>query len=132
MGSNHVEVPDWINPATVERAYGRAKEAQHNHEEPVAEVGMRAAMQRDARLLIALDKGAEVLARLVEQQVGRFQRDPSTPYGQKAELTELGLWRNAYEMPDKPLNDNVEERYYSLYPFRWILGCAAELAGLRG
>ena len=129
--SNYVELPDWINEASVERAYGRAKEAQHQHDETLAQVGMRAAMARDPRMLMALDKGAEILAAIVERQWGRHQRDPSTSYGEKAELTELGLWRNAYEQTDKKVNENTEERYYALFPFRWILACAAELAGLR-
>jgi hypothetical protein len=55
--AGHVELPGWINERTVERAFARASEAQKRHEESLAECGMRAAMARDPRMLLALEQG---------------------------------------------------------------------------
>jgi len=129
MRNTRIEIPEWITDKTVEHAYHRAQEALENHEEDFANVGMRAAIDKNPRLLLTLDKSTEVLAMLVENQVGRYQRT-TEKYGHKAELTELGLWRNALEQTDKTHSDE-DERYYALYPYRFILGAAAELAGLR-
>jgi len=104
-----------------------------NHNERFAQVGMRAGLDQNPRLLLALEKGAEVLAAMVERQVGRTQRS-TEHYGHKAELTELGLWRNAYEAVDAGKggsDDSDDGFYYKLYPYRWILGSAASLAGLQ-
>ena len=120
--AGHIELPEWINEKTVERAYSRAQEAQYQHDEGLAECGMRAARARDPRLMLALEKGAEVLKAMEERQVGGYQRSTNTPFGHKVELTEVALWRKAYEEADKGV---------PMVHFRWIYGCAAELAGLR-
>jgi hypothetical protein len=120
-----IELPEWINEDTVERAYSRAMEAQKQHDDHYADAGLRAAIARDPRLLLSLEHGAEVLTAMMERQRGRTMRDHSTPYGHRVELTEVGLWRNAYEQVDKGAE------YIHLYPYKWIIACAAELAGLR-
>ena len=116
-----IEVPEWLNEQTIERAYGRAMQALERHDEGFAEVGLRAARARDPRLMKVLEHGANILAKVVDRQWGRYQRN-TEHFGHKAELTELGLWRQAYEWADKG---------EPLYEFKWIYGCAAEVAGLR-
>jgi hypothetical protein len=120
-----IELPGWINETTVERAYARAQSAQRERDEGLAECGLRAAVVRDPRMMLALEKGAEVLKAMEERQRGRTKRDSGTPFGYRVELTEVGLWRTAYETADKGLG------YNALFPYKWMLAGAATLAGLR-
>jgi hypothetical protein len=121
MGAAGVEIPEWINEHTVERAYTQALRAMAMRQQSFADKGMRAARARDAHLLKALDGAANVLHQMQERQVGRTMRDKSTPYGQKVDLTEYSLWREAYRMCDEGT---------PLPHFAWIYGAAAVLAGL--
>lgn len=119
MGAAGIELADWINAETVERAYSRAVVAQRQRIQSFANTGMRAARARDPRILLALEKGAEVLTRMQEAQVGRTQRT-SARYADTVELTEVALWRKAYEFAD---------RGEPLPHLEWIYGAAAHLAG---
>jgi hypothetical protein len=121
MGAAGIEIPEWINEHTVERAYRQALKAQSMRQQGFADKGMRAARARDAHLLKALEGSAEVLQAMQERQIGRTQRDKSTPYGHKVDLTEYSLWREAYRMCD----EGTPTRH-----FEWIYGAAAMLAGL--
>jgi hypothetical protein len=119
MGAAGIEIDAWINRETVERAHARAQDAQHRRHQHVADTGMRAARARDAKLLRCLEKAAEVLTQMQEEQVGRTRRTASR-YADTVELTEVALWRKAYEFADKgePLRQ-----------LEWIYGAAAVLAG---
>jgi hypothetical protein len=121
MGAAGVEIPEWINDGTVERAFRRMNTARHSRQQNFADKGMRAARARDSRLLKALEGGAEVLQSIQERQVGRTIRDTATPYGHRVDLTEYAMWREAYRMCDEGT---------PLRAFEWIYGAAAELAGL--
>ena len=121
MGAAGVEIPEWVNETTVERAYRRALKAQGLHAQGFADKGMRAARARDNHLLKALEGASEVLHRMQERQVGRYIRDSSTVYGHRVDLTEYSLWREAYRLAD----EGTPTRH-----FEWIYGAAAELAGL--
>lgn len=121
MGAAGIEIPDWINETTVERAHQRMSRAQRLRQQTFANKGWRAANARDARLLKALEGGAEVLQAIQERQHGRTMRDPGTIYAHRVDLTEFSMWREAYKMCDegRPVR-----------AFEWIYGAAAELAGL--
>jgi len=119
MGAAGIEVSEWINPESVEWAHRRASLAQKQREQRIADVGMRAARARDAKLLLVLEKSAEVLDRMQEQQVGQTRRT-ATRYADSVELTEVALWRKAYEFADKG---------EPLPHLEWIYGAAALLAG---
>jgi hypothetical protein len=119
MGAAGIELPDWINDTTVERAYGRAMLFQRQGKMSMAEAGLRAARARDGRLLKALEGGAEVLHRMSSSQLGHNYQAA----GVKMEATEAQLWREAYKSAD---------RGEPMVQFRWIYGAAAELAGLLG
>lgn len=119
MGAAGVEVEQFINRASVEWAHRRASEAQRRREQHVANAGMRAARARDPKLLLALEKATEVLARMEEEQVGRTRRTASR-FSDSVELTEVALWRKAYEFAD---------RGEPLPHLEWIYGAAALLAG---
>lgn len=119
MGAAGIELADWINPETVERAYARAVVAQKVGNQAFANTGMRAARARDPKLLLALERGAEILDRMQETQVGRSRRSAER-YADTVELTEVALWRKAYEFAD---------RGEPLPHLEWIYGAAAVLAG---
>jgi hypothetical protein len=60
-----------------------------------------------------------VLTKMQEEQVGRTRRT-ATRVGDSVELTEVALWRKAYEFADKG---------EPLAQLEWIYGAAALLAG---
>jgi len=117
MSHAFVELPEWINQNTVEEAYRLCKMAQEGRRQSLANAGMRAARARDARLLKALEGGAEVLHRMSERQLG----GTFNVGGLRVQSTEFQLWRNAYERADEGVADGHYE---------WIYGAAALLAGL--
>lgn len=119
MGAAGVEVEQFITRGSVEWAHRRASEAQRRREQHIADIGMRAARARDPKLLLVLEKAAEVLVRMEEEQVGRTRRTASR-YADTVELTEVALWRKAYEFADKG---------EPLPHLEWIYGAAALLAG---
>jgi hypothetical protein len=121
MGAAGIEISEWINDNTVEEAFRRTERARSLRKQHFADKGMRAARAREPRLLKALECGAEVLHAIQERQIGRTLRDSSTPYGHRVDLTEYGMWREAYTLCD---------RGEPLVAFEWIYGAAAELAGL--
>jgi hypothetical protein len=119
MGAAGIEISEWINPGSVEWAYRRASEAQRTRRQYIADAGMKAARARDPKLLLVLEKATEVLDRMQEEQVGRTRRT-STKFSETVELTEVALWRKAYEFCDK--GDPLPH-------LEWIYGAAALLAG---
>jgi hypothetical protein len=123
--SAYVEIPEWINERTVERAYSRAL-AMAKTSVPLArhefcEKGMRAARDRSPVLMKALEGGAEVLQKMTMRQMGRTQRDPSTYFAHTKDPCEYSLWREAFIAADK----GTPIPHLAL-----IYGAAAELAGL--
>jgi len=119
MGAAGVEVESFITRGSVEWAFGRAIEAQRTRRQYIADTGMRAAFARDPKLLLVLEKATEILVQMQEEQVGRTRRSATT-LADSVELTEVALWRKAYEFCDKgePLRQ-----------LEWIYGAAALLAG---
>lgn len=119
MGSNHVEIEEFITPERVEWAYGRAIMAQHMGRQNFADTGWRAALARDARLLKALEKGAEIVAKMDEDQRGRTRRS-TEKFDETVETTTTQLWKEAYRLCDegRPIRN-----------FEWIYGAAALLCG---
>ena len=119
MGTNHIEFEDFLTPARVEWAYGRAIQAQNQHRQGFADAGWRAALARDAKLLKALERGAEVVHKMAEDQMGRTRRS-ADKFSEQVELTEVQLWREAYRLCDEgtPIRN-----------FEWIYGAAALLCG---
>jgi hypothetical protein len=110
-----------INSRTVEDAYRLAMAHRERGLVGIFETGRRLARERNPKLLLALEKGAEVLNAIAEEQHGRTSRDWGTPRGMRVWPTEASLWREAYKSADSgnPLDN-----------FGWIYGSAAWLAGL--
>ena len=92
-----MELAEFINDITVERAWKRVLQAQEDRDERIALAGMRAARARDKRLMLALELGAKVLNRMSERQFGQSGMDVN---GMLVPATEAQLWRNAYTTAD--------------------------------
>jgi hypothetical protein len=120
--AGHVEIEEFVTPGRVEYAYGLAMKAQTGRRQAFADAGWRAALARDPKLLLALEKGAEVVEKLQEQQFGRTMRTAGEEdkHKYKAGTTEAQLWREAYRLCDEgtPIRN-----------FEWIYGAAAWLCG---
>lgn len=128
MGTNHVELEEFINAGRVEWAHRRANMAHERGEQSFADVGLRAAKQRDDRMLKVLDKAANILHQMSEEQMGRTRRMATiSTYDSRlsAEHTEVAMWREAYRLMDEgkiPQHDRN-------HPLEWIYGAAALLCG---
>jgi hypothetical protein len=120
MGNGYVEVEEFVTPGRVEWAYRRAMEAQHFRKQRFADVGWRAANDRDSRLLKVLEKSASILAQMDENQRGQTRRSADAAYAEQRETTVVQLWKAAYETVDKGTPSR---------PLEWIYGAAAYMCG---
>jgi hypothetical protein len=113
------ELENFITAESVEWAYGRACEAQRIGRQSFARIGWRAAQARDPRLLKVLERAAEIVTQMDENQRGRTRRY-AEKLGEQIETTETQLWREAYRLCDegRPIQN-----------FEWIYGAAALLCG---
>ena len=107
-------------PERVEYAYGLAIKNQHLRNQSFADIGYRAAVARDPKLLKALERMAEVTGAMQEKQMGQAMRGIGTSYAESRGTTEHQLCREAYRMCDQgtPLRN-----------FEWVYGAAAWLCG---
>ena len=123
MGSNHVELEEVVTAERVEWAYHHAMNAQSRRNQRFADVGMRAARERDGRLLKVLEKSASILSKMDEDQRGQTRRSASATYAEQRETTVTQLWKAAYETVDKGTPTQHLE---------WIYGAAAYMCGYLG
>ena len=117
--AGHVEIEEFITPARVEYAYGLVQQAQVMGRQSWADTGMRAARARDPKLLKALEKGAEIIGKMSEAQMGQTRRSTEI-FSHTKEHTVSQLWREAYRLADegKPIENLC-----------WIYAAAAWLCG---
>jgi len=120
MGSNHVELEEFLSLGRVEEAHRQALKQQERRNQHFADTGWRAAQARDSKLLKILEISANMIDRLQEEQLGRTMRDTGATFAESKGTTEAQMWREAYRLCDegKPIR-NVE----------WNYGAAAWLAG---
>jgi len=117
--SAFVELEEFITPERVEYAYGLAMKMQQLRGDWWADVGWRAAVARDPKLLKALERAAEIVSKMDEEQRGRTRR-ASEHLSHQGETTETQLFREAYRMAD--LGTPVVN-------LKWIYGAGAWLCG---
>lgn len=98
--AGHVEIEEFITPARVEYAYGLAIKYQTSGKSGLTDAAMRAARARDPKLLKALEKGAEIIGKMSEAQMGQTRRSTEI-FSHTKEHTESQLWREAYRMVDQ-------------------------------
>jgi hypothetical protein len=115
-----IELPYDVNRKTVEDAYRLVRIAQRDGSNRYVLAGRRAAKARDPKLLLALQKGAQVLQKMTEEQAGPHGFDVG---GMRVQHTEFQLCKNAYVAVDEGRSEQ-ELQYVHLY------GMAAILAGL--
>lgn len=109
---------EWVNRRTISRVWELACAAQAGNSMGFAQKGMRAARARDPKLLLVLERGAEVLRTWSdEQEAERIKHRPDAP---KIDATEYGMWRAAYKSCDA--GDPMPQ-------MMWVYGAAAHLAG---
>jgi hypothetical protein len=114
-----IELAQFVTRSRVEWAYREAKQAQMERRgESLSRQAWRAAQARDARLLLALDKGAQILQRMSEEQFGQRGMDVA---GYHVPATEYQMWKNAYTTLD---GGDPEQ------PYIWIYVAAGLLAGV--
>ena len=120
MGSNHVELEEFLSLGRVEEAHRQAIKQQERRNQHFADTGWRAAQARDSKLLKILEISANMIDRLQEEQLGRTMRDTGATFAESKGTTEAQMWREAYRLCDegKPIRN-----------FEWIYGAAAWLAG---
>ena len=119
--SGYVELEEFITPERVEWAHGRACNYQMIKRQSAADAAWRAAKARDPKLLKALEKGAEIIGKMSEAQMGQTRRRIDVPFSESREHTESQMWRKAYEFMDK--GDPIIQ-------LQWIYCAGALLAGL--
>lgn len=109
-----------INRRTVEQAYNEVVRAQKLGIDRYTTIGRRAGRARDPRLLLALQKGAEILQQISEEQAGPHGFDVG---GIRVQHTEFTMWKNAYLAVDT--GDAAGQEEYSHF-----FAMGALLAGL--
>ena len=113
---------EW-NAEILEAAYRKANFYHQNHDpraERAAMYAFRAAQNRDKHLLMALEYGANELAKMQERQQGETMRQASRNYSERVDLTEYSLWREAFVQADKGK---------ALENLKWIYFAAAIMTG---
>lgn len=120
MGTNHVELEDFLSLGRVEEAHRQALLQQERGNQNFADTGFRAARARDSKLLKVLEESANIIDRLQEEQLGRTMRSTGSTFAESKGTTEAQMWREAYRLCDEgnPIRN-----------FEWIYGAAAWLAG---
>jgi|GEM_PF-2842068 hypothetical protein len=117
--SAYVELEDFVTPYLVELAHQRANEEQQKGNWDWAMIGLRAVRDRDPKIMKALEKAAEILQQMEEDQ-RRESRRTEERYSHTKESTEYQMWREAYRTADE--GDPCEN-------LMWIYGAAAFVAG---
>jgi hypothetical protein len=98
--SNHVEIEEFFSPERVEWAYRMAMRAQREGKQRYAARAFELASKRNDVLLKAMEKGAEIVAKMDEDQRGRTRRSAEN-LAEQSETTETQLWRESYRLMDE-------------------------------
>lgn len=129
-----IELPDFVTPELIERTYRRAmaiQDAGHvrstsswwskHRARHLRHVGVKMAMARDPKLLLFLEKAAEHLRRMNDEQKSRIEQQGFA----KTDFSEYALFRTAYEKALEPKRD--EAALASIWG--WIYASACEALG---
>lgn len=126
-----IELPDFVTPELAERVYVRAKYHQDHGREgfwnggprarKLRAIGEKMALARDPKLLLLLEKSAEHLRRMNDEQASRITQQGFA----KTEFTEYGQFRLAYEKVLDPRRDETA----MMGLFGWLFAACAEALG---
>jgi len=103
----------------VENAYRNCQEQQKNGNYRYAERGMRAVRDKNRLVMLALEKVANLMRKITDEQYGQSKHGRDVPYSHTVDPTETQLFIKAYELADK--GTPIEE-------FKWIYGAVTEIA----
>ena len=117
-----IEIRQNIDRDSVEHAYKRCKEAQMRNTYGARRWAQKAfhhALNRDPKIMYVLEKAAEVMNSIWEQQLGNYSRDESIAESHRRKPVEVQLWTEAYRVADEG---------QAIANFKWIYRAAYELA----
>lgn len=123
-----IELPDFVSRESTERAYHRAKVLQNawakykdGRSKRARAVGCRMARLRNAKMLLFLEKGAEHLRAMNDEQASRVVQEGYA----KSDFAEFSQWREAFLLTRDPkLHEDVD-----FVVFGWIYAAVAEALG---
>lgn len=100
------ELRESFNRRDVEQAFRWAGQNGANWQadpkiRSAAEQGIRLARARNPRMMAALERMAEVMDQIAEEQVGRTLRDPGLAFALKVTPTQTQIAREAYVTADR-------------------------------
>ncbi len=103
----------------VEKAYKNCCEQQRIGNKSYARRGMRAVQDRNRLVMLALEKIANLMRKVTDEQLGQSKHRSDIPYSHTIDPTETQLFIKAFELADK--GTPIEE-------FMWIYGAVTEIA----
>ena len=113
---------DYFSFSRIEKAYGRAVKKQEEQDWRWPLAGIRAAKARHPKMMMALERCAEVMHQEMENQSLSTRRSAET-FGEQQEFTEFQMFREAFKMADEGHQDTMEH-------FLWIYGAVGLLIGI--
>lgn len=134
-------LPENVTKETVEKVYGKMLLYRQEWGRPESElpwIGQWSARRRRATLtravnmvvdkhpamLVYLDKGAEVLQKMNDEQKSRFSQEGHDEYARRSgEFMEFQTWREAYRIMDKGDPETIH-RAADLY--KWVYAAIAD------
>ncbi len=117
-----METEQNVDRHTVEQAYKRAKEAQMRNSfgaDRYSSLALNHARNRDPKILNVLEKAANIMNSIWEEQLGEYSRGSSVAHSHTKKPVEVQLWQEAYRTADEGI---------ALANFKWIYFAAYELA----
>jgi hypothetical protein len=110
-----------FSPERVEWAYGMAIKKQEENDWNWVLPGFRAAKDRAPKMMMALERCAEVMHQMQEAQALSTRRSAET-FAEQQEFTEYQMFREAFKMAD-------EGHHQTMKHFVWIYGAVGLLCG---
>ena len=117
-----IELPEFMTANIVERTYGRVKALRnlgrsHLRAQRYLTQGRNRVRARDPKLLLFLERGADVLQAKNDAQKDRFEEQGF----RRQDFAEYAQWREAYIKASEPRRDDVQLEVYA-----WIYAAVAE------
>lgn len=131
--SARIELPDFMTARLVEKTYGRAMQLRDASQKGwfrldaikarrAKEIGVRMALDRHPKLLLFLEKAAEHLRTVNDEQASRITQEGFA----KTDFSEYAVFREAYLKAVEPGRD--EHTLHKVYC--WVYAAAAEALGM--
>lgn len=123
-----IELPEFMSGSLIERTYRRSRELREQsvrhgstRAREMCLKGVRMARDRNPRMLLFLEKGADWLSHRNDEQRSRFAQEGFAPN----DYTEFATWKEAYLRASEPRGREDTQ----LEVFGWVYGAVAEALG---